>query len=324
MAASNRDVSFNAFEIAPDCWSELRALAAVGRSGSYLGAARMLHVSVPTVTRACERLRDIVGEDILVATPRGVQLTAAGESLFKAALAINHEVKSALKHLGQDKSDVAGEVTISVLEGIAAVFVTPNIGWLTASFPNLSVEVLNPTSAATSKIPHIVLTISNIEDAYDYVECGRLFLTTIATRSYVDQNCGAPPLDPAALDFVQCSYYVNPTFAAWNRVRVLGRTRFTCESSLSYVASVMADHGVGLLANYTLSDHRLAVVPLGVEISLPLYVGRLKAKKRQPAVRVVHDWLLELLGKRTPWFRERAQSLEEVKYLDLASSPALF
>ncbi len=324
MAASNRDVSFNAFEIAPDCWSELRALAAVGSAGSYLGAARMIHVSVPTVTRACERLRDVVGEDILVATPRGVQLTAAGESLFKAALAINHEVKSALKHLGQDKTDVTGEVTISVLEGIAAVFVTPNIGWLTASFPNLSVEVLNPTSAATSKIPHIVLTISNLDDAYDYVDCGRLYLTTIASKNYIAQNVRSEPIDPAKLDFVQCSYYVNPTFAAWNRVRTLGRTRFTCESSLSYVASVLADHGVGLLANYTLSDHRLAVAPLGVSVTLPLFLGRLKAKKRQPAVRVVHDWLLELLGRRTPWFRDREKVVEEVKYLDLASSPALF
>lgn len=324
MAISNRDISFNAFEIAPDCWSELRALAAVGSSGSYLAAARLLNVSVPTVTRSCERLRDIVGEDIVVATPRGAQLTAAGESLYKAALAINHEVKSALKHLGQDKSDVVGEVTISVLEGVAAVFVTPNIGWLAGSFPGLSVEILNPTSAATPKIPHIVLTISNIEDAYDYVECGRLFLTTIAAKSYIAQNCRTGRLDAASLDFVQCSYYVNPTFAAWNRVRTLGRTRFTCKSSLSYVASVLADHGVGLLANYTLSDHRLAVVPLGVQVSLPLYLGRLKAKKRQPAVKVVHDWLFELLSKRTPWFRDRESLAEEGKYLELASSPALF
>ncbi len=324
MTAKLRNIDFDHFTIAPDCWSELRTFAAVGSSGSYVRAAKLLNVSVPTVARNCDRLRDIVGEHILITTSQGVRLTPAGEALFKAALAVNQEVTAALRHLGQDKSDVTGEITISVPEGIAGVFVTPNIGSLVSLYPNLSIEVLNPATSSNVSLPHIIVSLDHDTEYYDFVPLGHLHLTTIATRDYIDSKNIDDIAIPENLEFVQCSYYISPIFSHWNHVRSLGRTRFSCESSLSYVAAVMAEYGVGLLANYTLSDRRLGAVPLGVRVSIPLYVGRLKAKKRQPAVKVVFEWLLDLLSNQTPWFKDQESLVAEVKYLDLASSRALF
>ena len=63
----------------------LRYFLSVVEEASFRGAALKLHVSQPPLTRQIKQLEDILGTELLIRTPKGVELTAAGASLYQDA-----------------------------------------------------------------------------------------------------------------------------------------------------------------------------------------------------------------------------------------------
>lgn len=74
----------------------LRALAAIGDEGTITGAAAVLHISQPALSRTLEQLESRVGVRLVDRTTRALALTEAGQRLYERAHLILHQLDDAL------------------------------------------------------------------------------------------------------------------------------------------------------------------------------------------------------------------------------------
>jgi DNA-binding transcriptional LysR family regulator len=74
----------------------LRALAAIGDEGTITGAAAVLRISQPALSRTLEQLEGRVGVRLVDRTTRSLALTEAGQRLYERAHLILHQLDDAL------------------------------------------------------------------------------------------------------------------------------------------------------------------------------------------------------------------------------------
>jgi DNA-binding transcriptional LysR family regulator len=74
----------------------LRALAAIGDEGTITGAAAVLRISQPALSRTLEQLESRVGVRLVDRTTRTLALTEAGQRLYERAHLILHQLDDAL------------------------------------------------------------------------------------------------------------------------------------------------------------------------------------------------------------------------------------
>lgn len=95
-------------------WDAFRLILAVARSGSLVGAGKLLGVNHATVGRQLRRAEDHLGSRLFDRFSTGMFPTPAGETAIKFAERIEQEVESAnLLLLGADSS-MAGTIRLSV------------------------------------------------------------------------------------------------------------------------------------------------------------------------------------------------------------------
>lgn len=75
----------------------LRVFDVVMAEGSITRAAQRLAMTQPAVSNALKRLRDSLGEDLLIRAPRGVQPTAFGEALWPQVRSSLGQLREALE-----------------------------------------------------------------------------------------------------------------------------------------------------------------------------------------------------------------------------------
>jgi LysR family transcriptional regulator, low CO2-responsive transcriptional regulator len=95
---------------------QLRVFAAVVRSGSMSGAAKLLNVSPPAVTLQIQLLQQQVGLSLLERSPNGTRPTQAGSELLGAV----ERIEAALAESGAVLASIAGSERGSVSVGITS------------------------------------------------------------------------------------------------------------------------------------------------------------------------------------------------------------
>ena len=89
----------------------LRYFVAVVEQGSFRGAALRLHVSQPPLTRQIQQLEEVLGVQLLLRKPRGVETTVAGQVFFDEARNI-----LALTEQAASRAQLAGEGQLGRLD----------------------------------------------------------------------------------------------------------------------------------------------------------------------------------------------------------------
>lgn len=125
---------------------QLRLLAALGDHGSLLNAARDVSMSQPGASKALREIESIFGVELFVRTNRGLEPNAAGHCVIRYARLFQTD----MAHLRDELLDVlrgyGGRVSAGTIMG-AVPFLTDAINCLLAEQPQMSVEVLEDTSA---------------------------------------------------------------------------------------------------------------------------------------------------------------------------------
>ena len=67
---------------------------------------------------------------------------------------------------------------------------------------------------------------------------------------------------------------------------------------------VKAGIGIGMLGSYTLIEPELVPLEIDLRISVPLYLIALTERLQAKPVRLVFDWISEVLGPDNPWFND--------------------
>jgi DNA-binding transcriptional LysR family regulator len=109
--------------------------------------------------------------------------------------------------------------------------------------------------------------------------------------------------------FVQSEYYLAKTglWDGWQHAVARGRSVHTCDSSLAYGLLVKAGLGVGILGSYALVEPSLVPLDIDLRISVPLYLTALSERLNARPVRLVFDWISDVLGPNNPWFSDECK-----------------
>ncbi len=92
---------------------QLRYFVAAAEAGNIGAAARKLHVSQPPVTRQIQKLEAEIGCALLLRTPKGVELTAAGKTFLGEARSILAHTDRAVSRSRLAHDGAIGELDIA-------------------------------------------------------------------------------------------------------------------------------------------------------------------------------------------------------------------
>lgn len=129
-------------------WNLIRSFVAVCQAGSLSGAARKLGSSQPTLGRHIHQLEQQLGLTLFLYHPRGLELTAEGESLRQLAEQIQHDMlRLEQRAIGMEPS-IEGSARISASENIALYVLPDALKPLCEQYPELELEIVVQSQSA--------------------------------------------------------------------------------------------------------------------------------------------------------------------------------
>lgn len=124
-------------------WDDLKLFLAVYEQGSLSGAARMLKLGQPTLSRRIAELEEAVGEALFDRQSQGASLTAAGKRLLPAAQSMAEWANEAELSVKKQTYLPEGKVRITAPPGIAYEVVAPLAAKIRQQHPQIQMEVLS-------------------------------------------------------------------------------------------------------------------------------------------------------------------------------------
>jgi len=126
-------------------WENLKSFAALARSGTLSGAARLLAVEHATVARRIAALEQELGLRLVDRRSRHLLLTAAGKRVAGLVGQMDAQAQAIERTATGERDEIAGEVTVSATPVLAAAMLAEPIVDLRRSHPGLTIRVLAET-----------------------------------------------------------------------------------------------------------------------------------------------------------------------------------
>lgn len=124
-------------------WDDLKLFLAVHEQGSLSGAARILKLGQPTLSRRIAELEEAVGEPLFDRQSHGATLTVAGQKLLPAAQSMAEWANEAELSVKKNTYLPEGKVRIAAPPGIAYEVVVPIAAKIRKQYPQIQIEVLS-------------------------------------------------------------------------------------------------------------------------------------------------------------------------------------
>ena len=146
----------------------LRTVVAVAEAGSITKAAKLLYTAQPALSTQLQQLEHILGVDLFVRTPKGMQVTEAGEQFLVHAKSILKYFSHAVAELKSSSKHVSGSFTIGCANSLANSIGANLMMSLKHRFPKLipSIQALGGTALQQSVVAaelDFYITSSEIE-----------------------------------------------------------------------------------------------------------------------------------------------------------------
>ncbi|MHB8622205.1 MAG: LysR family transcriptional regulator [Sulfuricaulis sp.] len=122
---------------------DLIAFLAVAREQSFTRAAATLGVSQPALSQTVRTLEQRLGVRLLTRTTRSVSTTEAGERLRNTIGPHFDGIQAGLAALSELRDTPAGHLRITSVEHASQKILAPAMAKLLASYPDISVEIIN-------------------------------------------------------------------------------------------------------------------------------------------------------------------------------------
>src|SRR5690349_22264618 len=128
----------------------LAALEAVGRTRSFVAAARELGYTQSAISQQIARLEQIVGQRLVERPggPRPVALTEAGRLLLRHADAIVAQLDAAQADMAALAEGAAGPLRVGIYQSVGARILPALLRRFRQSWPRVDVHVREETDAA--------------------------------------------------------------------------------------------------------------------------------------------------------------------------------
>lgn len=285
--------------------------ARVAEEGSFAAAARVMGVSVPTVSRAIARLEERLGGRLLNRTSRQIALTEFGQSLATKASAIYRQAEEAESAASELAVQPRGQVRLAVPMAFGLRWIAPLLPQLLRQFPALSID-LHLSDAPTDLIADgfdAALRIAALPDSS--LVARRICAVTqflVASPAYLQAH-GLPehPRDLAAHPCFSYAYRARSqvwrfTHASGEQADVMPAGPLRVTNSDALLPSLLAGMGIAELPEFIaaeyLRDGRLVQVLDGWSMTQGgLYFVTPTARSRPLKVSVLSDFFASQLSQ---------------------------
>lgn len=237
-------------------WERVRIFLEVARAGQILKAAKHLRLNHATVARQITALEKSLNVKLLERCTSGCALTAAGETLVRAAERAESEFLKVGASIGGAAKAITGTVRVGAPDGLGNYFLANRLGALAARHPGLVIQLvpLPRTFSLSRREADIAITL-------DRPKQGRLILSKLtdytlsvyAAKSYLSREGPIGSLADLAgrlfVTHVEDLAYSRALDYALALGKLMSR-RYECGSVIAQMEAVRSGHGVGILHDY--------------------------------------------------------------------------
>ena len=121
---------------------QLRYFCAIVDTGSFSRAARLTHVSQPSLSQQIRKLEDELGARLFDRLGRSVRLTQLGQAFLPRARAVLRELEAARGDVDEQKDSVGGTITIGVIPTVAPYLLPRRLAAFSREFPATELTVV--------------------------------------------------------------------------------------------------------------------------------------------------------------------------------------
>ncbi len=287
-------------------WDDLALVLALLRAGSLAGAARELGCDASTISRRLRALEEALGGPVFHRTPDGLVAAPLAERLRPYAERAEASILAAQAEAASTDTSPAGTVRVAMSSELAAYVVAPSVSELQRRHPRLRLEILVSNELADLTRREADVALRSVRPTRGDLVAQRLGgigrLAAVARRDYIEGL--APGERVRWLAFVPELGHL-PDARLFDRL--VGQPPDVASNDMvALVECLRAGAGAMLLPASTLAHPELAEVPgyEATEIDSPVWLVCHRALRDVPRVRVVWEWMQELLrgalGAETP------------------------
>ena len=285
-------------------WSLVRSFLAALDQGSLLGAARLLHISQPTVGRHIAELENQLGVVLFERTGRGLLATATALQLADAARGMEAGALQLARTLSGAQSQSRGTVRITASVPVAVHLMPPLLARLRQALPDIQIELVSSNQVSNLLRREADIAVRMVRpDQTSLVarKIGVVGLGAYAHRSYLARH-GAMrrPADLLQHELIgsDADTAIVQGFQAMGYA--VSRTSFVLRSDdfLVQWQAVRAGLGVGFVADYLARTEPdvVRVLPGLLKIpALPMWLAVHREIRTNRRIRAVYDFLSEAL-----------------------------
>jgi DNA-binding transcriptional LysR family regulator len=172
----------------------------VVETGSFIAAAKALHLPKTTVSRKVAELETRLGAQLLHRTTRKLGLTEAGNVYYEHCARIARELDEAESAVGQLQSGPRGWLRVTAPYSLGTTWIAPLLGEFHALHPEVRVEMVlnNETLDLIEKEIDVALRVGRLPDSNLVARKLAVFRTQVyASPAYLERH--GEPLGPEDL-----------------------------------------------------------------------------------------------------------------------------
>ncbi|WFF41607.1 LysR family transcriptional regulator [Salinicola endophyticus] len=295
--------------------SALRAFEAAARHLSAKRAAAELSVTPTAISHQIRQLEAQLGITLFIRQPRQLQLTAQGRELLAAASEAFDTLAATIARLRPEPELLS--VTLSTIPAVAARWLLPRVSELREAHPTLNLNL---------QISHHLVALDGIA-ADMAIRYGAGSWPGLEAEKLFD-NTFVPACSPslgvrthADLHHTTLIHYEPPNhkgaLLSWGAWQALARVPalevgqgLVFSDETHTIAAALGGQGIALMSRTLIADEladgRL-VIPFGPELpGEPFHLVYPPARRDEPAIRAVREWVMGLAEGMQPGHEEGA------------------
>lgn len=285
-------------------WSLVRSFLAVLDQGSLLGAARVLHMSQPTLGRHVVELEAQLGTVLFERTGRGLVPTAIAQKLAESARAMETSALELTRVLTGVQTQAVGTVRITASVPVAVHLLPSLLARMRLSLPGVQVELVssNQVSNLLRREADIAVRLVRPDQSTLIAKkIGDVALGAYAHRSYLQRKGVLRNVTDLLQHDLIGSDMDTVILQGFHRMGYpVGRDAFVLRSDDFIVqwAAVRAGLGIGFVASYMVREEPevVSVLPDLLKIPpLPMWLAVHREIRTNRNIRAVFDFLVESL-----------------------------
>ncbi|UCI23731.1 LysR substrate-binding domain-containing protein [Mesorhizobium sp. B2-8-5] len=247
--------------------SLLRSLQAVADTGSFVGAAQVMHRTPSAISMQMKKLERQMGQRIFAPKGRSIVLTPTGEALLTYARRITGIAEEVMQRFNRLSDD--SKVRLGIPHDYAAAFLPSMLKGLAVACPQVEIDVTCRVSNALvpmldSGELDVAVVTAGIADGLALTDSG-IYHDRLAWAGLPDGLAHRQRPLPIAIAPLTCPWR-RAAINALDRARISYRVVHTSNSFAGQIASILTGEAISPLPLVTLPP---GIVPFGLEYGLP-------------------------------------------------------